>query len=120
MLVMSIDRLRKCYKALEIIEGFHRAQAEELAEDIIENEDNFYLGGFGAGNDILDKYYARFHRIELAKCALRKASREFRRDIKMRNKDVKLKEDEFLCFACRNIVRRNDQECSECGFTWEI
>lgn len=113
---MEIERLRKCYRALEVINGHYTT----LAEEVLANEENFYLGGFGKGDSILEKYQHQFYRADHARCALLRASKQIRQNIQMRNKDVHLKEGQFLCFACRNIVSRNDGECSECGWTWEV
>jgi hypothetical protein len=117
---MEIERLKKCNRALGIINGHFNCIAEELTEEVITNEESFYLGSFGKGDAILEKYQHPLYRVELAKCALLQASRQILRDIEMKNKDVHLKKDEFLCLSCRNIINRHDKECSECGWTWEV
>jgi len=116
---METERLRKFHQACEIINGHFKAIVEELADEVIENEEQFQLGAIGSADEILEKYRMRLYSVEQARCALLRASKQSRQDLEMKNKDVHLKADEFLCLVCRNVIMRSDKECSECGWTWD-
>jgi hypothetical protein len=115
---MDVEKREKFNHALQIIRDHYKATVEELADEIIEHEEQFQMSGYGKAQTILEKYSKRICDISRAWQDLDYNQKQTRHNIEMSNKDVHLKQDEFLCFRCRNIIQPKDEKCSECGWTW--
>ena len=102
-------------EALKISKGYYRAIVPELASEIIEHRDDFvnpFLGG--EAEMVIEKYGRRLQDL----CRVY-TDVSFFGEVIHKEKIAQLKEDEFLCFSCRNIVRKEEHKCSKCGWTWK-
>ncbi|MGN6386381.1 MAG: hypothetical protein ACTHMT_09095 [Verrucomicrobiota bacterium] len=100
--------------ALRIVGRHFRVVMRELAEEVIENQEEFDKGRFGNADAILEKYYARLHPICLVHSNLRVMTRAKKPD-----GDKPLRKDQFRCFSCGGVIEAEDQECKLCHWTWK-
>ena len=100
--------------ALNIVRGHFHQIMRELAEDVIENKDEFEKGRFGNADAILEKHYHRLHPLCTIFSNLRVMART-----KKPQADQPLKKDQFRCFGCGGVIEANDEECRHCHWTWK-
>ena len=100
--------------ALNIIHRHFKQVMRELAEEVIENKDEFDKGRFGRADAILEKYYGRLYPVCTVYSNLRVMART-----KKPQGDRPLKKDQFRCFGCGGVIEANDEECRLCHWTWK-
>ena len=81
--------------ALKIVRGHFHQIMRELAEEVIENKEEFEKGRFGRADAILEKHYSRLYPLCSVFANLRVMART-----KKPQGDQSLKKDQFRCFGC--------------------
>ena len=99
--------------ALKIVLRHYESVMRELAEEVIENSEEFEKGKFGSADAILDRYYSRLHTI----CMVYSNLRVMARTEKPKG-DRPLGKDHFRCFGCGGVIEKQDERCRLCGWTW--
>jgi hypothetical protein len=100
-------------KARKILWRYYDTIMEQAAEDIVKNAEEFEKGTFGNADDIIDKHHCRIARLAGVYANLRGyASREKPKSTQP------LGRDEFRCFGCGHVIKREDDKCVLCGWTW--
>ena len=86
-----------------------------MAEEIIEHCEDFASPGFGSqAEDIIEKHGRKLYSVGLTFCNLSQfVTRE-----KPQGKEP-LTKDEFRCFGCGSVIRKEDQSCRVCGWSWK-
>ena len=101
--------------AQRVLKKYYRTLVKRLADEIIEHREDFESPGFGTeAENILEKYGLQLHRLHIVFSNLDQfAFRE-----KPEGKEP-LGKDEFRCFGCGAVIRREDESCQLCGWTWK-
>ena len=101
--------------AHQVLKKHYKDLVEQMAEEIIEHREDFESPGFGSqAEDIIDKYSRKLYSVGITFCNLSQfVSRE-----KPQGKEA-LTKDEFRCFGCGSVIRREDQVCRVCGWSWK-
>lgn len=87
---------------------------QNAAEDIIRNADEFDKEAFGNGDEIIEKHYWKIHRLACLYANLR----QYGANEKPKGTQP-LGPDDFRCFGCGHVIKREDNQCSLCGWTWK-
>ena len=101
--------------AQRILSRYYRELARRMAEEIIEHREDFESPGFGGrAESIIDKYGCQLNRLEGMYSNLKQfATRENAQTAQSLGKD------EFRCFSCGGLIRRGEETCGLCGWTWK-
>lgn len=100
--------------AQRILKKYYRALVKRMADEIIEHKEDFESSGFGGqAEDILEKYGLQLHRLCIVFSNLHQFASE-----KPEGKEP-LGKDDFRCFGCGGVIRRQDEACPLCGWTWK-
>jgi hypothetical protein len=100
-------------KALAILNRYYRAVVVQLAEDVVQNEEQFESPLLGNAETIIEKYSLPLTTIAQVHEILRAMGEAISRE-----KIVQLGEDEYLCFGCRALLRKEQGACPKCGWSW--
>jgi len=101
--------------AQRILKQYYRGLVKRMAEEIIEHKEDFESPGFGSqAEEIIEKYALQLHRL----CPVYSNLSQFARREKPRGKEP-LGKDEFRCFECGAVIRREDESCRLCGWSWK-
>jgi len=101
--------------AQRILKKYYRELVKRMAEEIIEHKEDFESPGFGSqADEIIEKYALQLHRLcpvfsNLSQFAFRKKPKG----------TEPLGKDEFRCFGCGGVIRREDESCRICGWSWK-
>lgn len=100
-------------RATDILQGYYRRLAEEIAEDIIRHESDFASSGFSEAESILDRHSRRL-------CDLSQVFHHLARHTRGPKPEAggPLQKHEFRCFGCGGVIRPEDEVCPSCGWTW--
>jgi hypothetical protein len=101
--------------AMNILSKYYKHAMKCAAEEIIERKEEFdsVEDEFGGASNVIDKHYSRLYRISCVYGWLRSYSTDLPRG------SANLGKDEFRCFSCGGVIRREDTECRLCGWTWK-
>jgi hypothetical protein len=99
--------------AVGVLNRYYNDLAGQMAEEIIEHAEDFDLPGIGQADSVIEKYARRLYELGAVYGFLRWAA--FRQ--KPQGKEP-LARDEFRCFGCGAVIRKDDQACQACGWTW--
>lgn len=101
--------------AQRILKKFYRELAKRMADEIIEHKEDFESPSFGnQADDILERYSQQLCRLSTVFSNLNQfASREKPRSTESLGKD------DFRCFGCGSVIRREDEACRICGWSWK-
>jgi hypothetical protein len=99
---------------LKVLDHYYRDLVEGLAAEITEKAEDFASPFIGNAESLLEKYALPLHHLSTIYPALQRVGAELAEE-----KSVRLQNDEYLCFQCRSIFRKEDLVCPECGWTWE-
>lgn len=105
---------RKFERALRLLRNHYRTVMEEMAEEMIEQEEEFGKGRLGRADEIIEKYYHRLQPI----CTVFTSLRNVAGKEKPRG-DETLSKEQFRCFGCGGAIEVNEQECRKCQWTWK-
>jgi hypothetical protein len=101
--------------AQRILKKYYRNLVKQMADEIIEHREDFESPGFGSrADEIVEKYALQLHRLcpvfsNLGQFAFREKP----------NGTEPLGKDEFRCFGCGGVIRREDEMCRICGWSWK-
>ena len=101
--------------AQRILKKYYGELMKSMAVEIIENKEDFESSGFGSkADEIIEKYALQLHRLcpvfsNLAQFAFREKP----------HGTEPLGKDDFRCFGCGGVIRREDQCCQICGWSWK-
>jgi hypothetical protein len=100
--------------AQRILQKYYRALVRQMAEEIIEHKEDFESPGFGSqAESIIEKYANKLDRL----CPVSSNLRQFAFREKPQGEEP-LTKDDFRCFSCGGVIRRNENSCRICGWTW--
>ena len=101
--------------AQRILKRYYRDLMKQMADEIIEHREDFESPGFGGeAEEIIEKYAQKLHRLCLVFSNLNQfAFRE------MPKGKEPLGKDEFRCFGCGGLIRREDESCPICHWSWK-
>jgi hypothetical protein len=99
--------------AIAILNRYYRAMVVQLAEDVVSNEGEFATPFLGNAESILEKYARPLVDLGQLHQILSVVGESI-----FQEKIAHLREDEFLCFGCRSIVRKEHLACPKCGWSW--
>lgn len=101
--------------AQRILRKYYRDLVKSMAEEIIQHRDDFESPSFGGrADEIIEKYYLQLHRL----CPVFSNLNQFALREKPKGKEP-LGKDEFRCFGCGGVIRREDESCQLCGWSWK-
>jgi hypothetical protein len=101
--------------AQRILKKYYHALMKRMAEEIIEHKDDFESTGFGnQADEIVEKYALQLQRL----CPVFSNLNQFAFREKPRGTEA-LGKDDFRCFGCGGVIRRGDDRCRLCGWTWK-
>ena len=101
--------------AQRIVQKYYRELVKRIAEDIIQNQEDFESHGYASkADEIIDRHAMQLYRV----CQVFSALNHFAFREKPQGKEP-LAKDEFRCFGCGGVIRQLDQRCSLCGWTWK-
>lgn len=100
--------------ACQILKEYHQHMVQQMAEEIIQKGDYFTYLPLGDADDLIERYSYRFSRLSTVYTNLAR----FVSSEKPRGHQP-LGKDEFRCFGCGGVIRREDAECVLCGWTWK-
>jgi hypothetical protein len=100
--------------AHRILKEYYRALVRQMAEEIIQQGDDFRLPLFGKSDELIDNYSCRLSRLSTVYSHLTR----FVSSEKPKGTEP-LSKDEFRCFNCGGVIRLEDFECNLCGWTWK-
>jgi rRNA maturation endonuclease Nob1 len=113
---MSINQ-NEFEAALKILKNYYGKLAREISTDIIQNKDSFESDdmAFNQAEDILEKHATKLYRLSTVFSNLRQFART-----ELPKGEQAIGKDEFRCFGCGAVIRRNQKECAICGWTWML
>jgi hypothetical protein len=98
-----------------ILKKYYRGLMKRMAEEIIEHGEDFESENFGSqADEIIERYASQLHRL----CTVFTNIDQFAFREKPKGTEP-LSKDEFRCFGCGGVIRREDQACKLCGWTWK-
>lgn len=101
--------------AQQILKRYYRGLVKQLAEEIIQHREDFESPGFGSSaEEIIEKYAIKLNRL----CPVFENLNQFAFREKPEGEEP-LAKDEFRCFRCGGVIRRQDQYCALCHWTWK-
>ena len=101
--------------AQRILKKYYRGLVKRMAEEIIEHHEDFESEGFGnQADDVIERYASQLHRL----CIVFSNVNQFAFLDKPHGSEP-LGKDDFRCFGCGNLIRREDQACKVCGWSWK-
>jgi rubrerythrin len=102
--------------ALRVLRKHYRRTIKELAHEILENGAKFdEPARFGGpASEINERYAERLSHLATVYHSLEKVGPTL---YKEQGRD--LAEDEFLCLACRTVIKREQNQCPKCGWRWQ-
>lgn len=101
--------------AQRILKKYYSALVKQMAEEIIEHREDFESSGFGnQAEDIIEKYANQLNRL----CPVFANLTQFAFREKPKGTEP-LTKDEFRCFGCGGVIRREDERCGICGWSWK-
>lgn len=100
-------------EALAILNRYYREMATRLAEEVVENEAEFAPPFLGEAESLVEKYVAPLHNLGAAHEILRVVGEAI-----FREKAAQLGPEDYLCFGCRTVMRKDQNECPKCGWSW--
>jgi hypothetical protein len=102
-------------EAQRVLKKYYGELVKQMAEEIVQHREDFESSGFGSkADDIVEKYAQQLHRVSTVFYNLRQfAFRE-----KPQGKEP-LTKDEFRCFSCGGVIRKMDEVCRICGWSWK-
>ena len=101
--------------AQRILKKYCGELVKQMAQEIIAHKEDFESPGFGnEADEIIEKYAIKLNRVcpvfsNLSWFAFREKP----------NGTEPLGKDEFRCFGCGSVIRREDESCRVCGWTWK-
>ena len=100
---------------MRILREYYRKLAVDIAQDIIDHEDDFGSVGFSDADTILEKHSRRL-------CDLSHVFHHLSRYEPVKKPEGKepLGKNEFRCFGCGGVIREKDEQCPSCGWTWKL
>jgi hypothetical protein len=102
-------------EAQRVLKKYYNELVKQMAEEIIQHREDFESQGFGSqADDIVEKYAQQLHKLSTVFYNLSQFS--FR---EKPNGKVPLSKDEFRCFSCGSVIRRIDEFCQVCRWTWK-
>ncbi len=104
---------KEFHDALRVLNRYYAEIAGRMADEIIEHAEDFESPGFGQAELVIEKYSRWLYELGSVYGFLRWAA--FRQ--KPQGKEP-LGQDEFRCFGCGAVIRKEDQTCRVCGWTW--
>ena len=113
-LVMAIPQ-NEFDGAQRILKKYYSELVKRMAEEIIEHKEDFESPGFGSqADEIVEKYALQLQRLytvfsNLSQFAFREKPKS----------TEPLGKDEFRCFGCGGVIRREDESCRICGWSWK-
>lgn len=105
---------RKFERALRLVGRHYKTVMDELAEEVIEQEEEFGKGRFGRADEIIEKYYHRLQPICTVYTNLRNVG-----GAENPKGEEALSKEQFRCFGCGGVIEANEQECRKCRWTWK-
>ena len=101
--------------AQRILKKYYSELVKRMAEEIVEHREDFESPGFDShADEIIEKYAVQLHRL----CPVFSNLSQFAFREKPEGKEP-LSKDEFRCFGCGSVIRRDDNQCRVCGWTWK-
>ena len=100
--------------ACGILKEYHRTLVQQLADEIVQKGDYFTLLPLGDADDLIERYSWRFSRLSTVYTNLAR----FVSSEKPQGNEP-LGRDDFRCFSCGGVIRRDDTDCNLCGWTWK-
>jgi hypothetical protein len=102
------------HEALKLMNGYYNTLTGRMAEEIMENREDFESPGFGSrADDVVEKYARHIDQLGTVYRLLRwKAYRK-----KPEGREPLGKYD-FRCFGCGGVIRSTDEACTVCGCRW--
>lgn len=99
--------------AVKILRGYYRKLAEDIAHDLVEHAEDFDTG-FGEADTLLERYSRRL-------CDLSNVFAHLDRFAPEKKPEGKepLGKDEFRCCGCGGVIKKDDDLCGHCGWTWK-
>ena len=105
---------RKLDEAHKVLKVYYRDLVHRMAEEILENKEAFESDEFSnKADDLLEKYSKRFYAV----CMTYSNLSQFVNRIKPYGTEP-ISKNEFRCFACGSVIRREDESCRVCGWRW--
>jgi len=102
-------------KAHQILKRHYRDFVEQMAEEIIEHQEDFESSGYGSqADEIVEKYSRKLYSVGMTFCNL---SEFISRGEKPHGTEP-LGKDDFRCFSCGSVIRREDRSCQVCSWRW--
>lgn len=101
-------------EALTILNRYYRSMVIQLAEEVVENEREFDVPLLGNAESLVEKYAQPLNNLAALHETLKLVGAAL-----FAEKITRLREDEYLCFGCRAIVRKVERSCPKCGWTWK-
>jgi hypothetical protein len=102
----------EAHRALKV---YYRDLVRRMAEEIVESRESFESPEFSdKADDILDKYAKRFYAI----CMTNQNLSQFVTRPKPFGTEP-ISKNEFRCFDCGSVIRREDEVCKVCGWSWK-
>jgi rubrerythrin len=128
---MSTSPEKQIDEALQVLARYQRKLAQRMAEEIVDAKDDFATPFLGSAEMLIDKYYRQLGSMctiistlqEYSPTTLQEYSPRFqamKREAMDRTEgSLVLREDQFRCFACGQIISNNPGSCPYCGWTWK-
>lgn len=100
--------------ALEALKKYYRQIVRDMVHEIVIHRDDFDGGNTARAQEIVAR-----HAVRLGE--LRTVYTEVARFIstELPHGTEPLSKDEFRCFSCGYVIRRTDDQCRLCGWTWK-
>jgi hypothetical protein len=94
-----------------------------MAEEILEAKDDFATPFLGSAEMLIDKYYRQLGSM----CPIISALQDYSPTIQAMKREAMarkegslvLREDQFRCFACGQVISKDPGSCPYCGWTWK-
>ena len=109
---MTTPRMKR---AMNVLRGYYRILAEDIAQDIIDHEADFGSAGFSEADNLLERHSRRL-------CDLSQVFHHLCRYAPEKKPVGKepLGKNEFRCFGCGGVIGEKDEACATCGWTWKL
>jgi len=103
--------------ALKILKNYYSKLVREISTEIIQNRDSFENDDmvFKQAESILERHSAKLYQLSTVFSNLRQFLRT-----ELPKGEQPAGKDEFRCFGCGAVIRRNQKECAVCGWTWML
>ncbi len=101
-------------RAVNILRNHYRKLAERSAAEIVEHWQDFDSLDSGVAEALIEKHSRRM-------CELSHVFQNLEQFASRKKSEGKepLGKDEFRCFGCGGVIRKEDEACKICGWVWK-